>query len=83
MRDEKLSDVIKDLNKYHEEKERRYFEKNLFKQKLGKYILFFIILLLIAAIILILTIFPKGTGYEEPVKTTFDFVRRVITVYIV
>ena len=77
MRDEKLNNVIKDLNTYHEEKERRYFEKNLFKQKLGKYILFLIILLVIAGIILLLILSPENTDYEEPIKAVFNFIQTI------
>ena len=75
MRDEKLNNVIKDLNKYHEEKERKYFEKNLFKQKLGKYILFLTILIVIATIILLLILFPEETVYEEPTKAVFNLIQ--------
>lgn len=75
MRDEKLNAVIKDLNTYHEEKERKYFEKNLFKQKLGKYILFFTISLVIVAIILFLIIYPEANTYEESINNVINFIK--------
>jgi len=77
MQNDKLDSVIKDLNTYHEEKERRYFEKNLFKQKLGKYILFFTILLVILSIVLLLILMPEETDYEEPTKVAFNFIKTI------
>ncbi len=58
MKNDDIKDVIKDLNTYHEEKERKYFERNLLKQKLGKIIFVLVIILVILGFILYLILNP-------------------------
>jgi uncharacterized BrkB/YihY/UPF0761 family membrane protein len=64
MKNDDIKDVIKDLNTYHEEKERKYFERNLLKQKLGKIIFVLVIILVILGFILYLILAP-----EEKIET--------------
>jgi uncharacterized BrkB/YihY/UPF0761 family membrane protein len=66
MKNDDIKDVIKDLNTYHEEKERKYFERNLLKQKLGKIIFVLVIILVILGFILYLILAP-----EEKIETVF------------
>ncbi len=76
MKDNDIKDLIKDLNTYHEEKERKYFERNLIKQKIGKYLFIFLIVLVIVAYIVYLILNP-----EKPIKETtffFDLLNNIV-----
>ncbi len=75
MKKEDVKDVIKDLNAYHEEKERKYFERNLLKQKIGKIIFILVLIMVVMLYILYLILAPKET--IETFETTVNFLRNL------